>query len=150
MTTVSKNTLSLITLLIHTTDTVALFTALQFAELEVVLKNKWLFGCLLESEQGTSVNLWCLDKLVNMALKLQCQTCNYHHNEVKTFWNCIWSFNVSPSLNTQSCIKGLLGVQYFCFWAVWAAWLVLKKKVGGQLWATFEGGFFMLLGSKKF
>ena len=40
LTTVSKNTLSLITLLIHTTDTVALFTALQFAELEVVLKNK--------------------------------------------------------------------------------------------------------------
>ena len=27
----------------------------------------------------------------------------------------------SPSLNTQFCIKGLLVVLDFCFWAVWAA-----------------------------
>jgi hypothetical protein len=33
----------------------------------------------------------------------------------------------SPSLNTQSCIKGLLVVQYFCFWVVWAAGSVQKK-----------------------
>jgi hypothetical protein len=39
-----------------------------------------------------------------------------------------------PSLNTQFCIKGLLVVQDFCYWAVWAAGLVLKKKV----WADFE------------
>ena len=26
-----------------------------------------------------------------------------------------------PSLNTQSCVKVLLVVQDFCFWAVWAA-----------------------------
>ena len=39
----------------------------------------------------------------------------------------------NPSLNTQSCIKGLLGVRDFCFWAIWAAGPVLKKKVGGRL-----------------
>ena len=38
----------------------------------------------------------------------------------------------NPSLNTHSCIKGLLGVQDFCFWAVWAAGPVLKKKVGAD------------------
>ena len=32
-----------------------------------------------------------------------------------------------PSLNTQFCIKGLLVVRDFCFWAVWAAGPVLKK-----------------------
>jgi hypothetical protein len=37
----------------------------------------------------------------------------------------------NPSLNTQSCIKGLLGVRDFCFWAIWAAGPVLKKKVRG-------------------
>ena len=50
-----------------------------------------------------------------------------------------------PSLNTQSCIKGPLVVRDFCFWALWAARPV-HKKVGGQLWATFEGGFFMFSG----
>ena len=35
-----------------------------------------------------------------------------------------------PSLNTQSCIKGLLVVRDFCFWAVWAAWPVHKKSLG--------------------
>ena len=39
-----------------------------------------------------------------------------------------------PSLNTQSCIKGLLMVRDICFWAVWAAGPVLKKKV----WANYE------------
>ena len=33
-----------------------------------------------------------------------------------------------PNLNTQSCIQGLLVVWDFCFWAVWAAMPVLKKK----------------------
>ena len=41
---------------------------------------------------------------------------------------------LGPSLNTQSCIKGLLGVRGICFWAVWAAGPVLKKKV----WANYE------------
>ena len=36
-----------------------------------------------------------------------------------------------PSVNTQSCIKGLLVVQDFCFWAIWAAGPVLKKKILG-------------------
>ena len=48
-----------------------------------------------------------------------------------------------PSLNTQSCIKGLFLVRNFGFWAVWAAGPVLKKKILGRLWATFEGVFFM-------
>ena len=54
-----------------------------------------------------------------------------------------------PSLNTQSCIKGLLVVRDFCFWAVWAAGPVLKKKVGGQLWASFECVFFYFFRVKK-
>ena len=52
-----------------------------------------------------------------------------------------------PSLNTQSCIKGLLVVRDFCFWAIWAvgaAGSVHKKKLG-----AFEGGFFMFLGSEN-
>ena len=32
-----------------------------------------------------------------------------------------------PSLNTQSCIKGLLVVRDFCFLPVWTARPVLKK-----------------------
>ena len=36
----------------------------------------------------------------------------------------------NPSLNTQSCNKGLLGVQNFCLWAVWAGKAVLKKNLG--------------------
>ena len=48
----------------------------------------------------------------------------------------------NPSLNNQFCIKGLVVVWDFCFWAVWAAGPVLKKNLG-QLWATFEGGVFM-------
>ena len=38
------------------------------------------------------------------------------------------------SLNTQSFIKVLLVVRDFCFWAVWAAGPVLKKK----FWANYE------------
>ena len=53
-----------------------------------------------------------------------------------------------PSLNTQSCIKGLLVVRDFRLWAVWAAGPALEKKLG-QLWATFEGGFFMFSRAKK-
>ena len=36
----------------------------------------------------------------------------------------------NPSLNTQSCIRGLSVVWDFCFLAVWAAGPVLKKKLG--------------------
>jgi hypothetical protein len=35
-----------------------------------------------------------------------------------------------PSLNTQSCIKGLLVVRDICFWADWTAGPVLKKSLG--------------------
>ena len=58
-------------------------------------------------------------------------------------------FQSGPSLNTQSCIKGLLEVGDFCFWAVWAARLVLNKNGLGRLLATFEGGFLMFSGAKK-
>ena len=44
------------------------------------------------------------------------------------------NFPSYPSLNTQSCIKGLLVVQDFCFWAVQADGPVLKKK----FWADYE------------
>ena len=40
---------------------------------------------------------------------------------------------LQPSLNTQSCNRGLLGVQDFCFWAVLAAGPMHKKKVLGRL-----------------
>ena len=39
---------------------------------------------------------------------------------------------LTPSMSTQFCIKGLLLVWDFCFWAVWAAGTI-HKKVGGQL-----------------
>ena len=38
-----------------------------------------------------------------------------------------------PSLNTQSCIRGLLVVRDFCFWAVLASGPILKKKCLGGL-----------------
>ena len=50
-----------------------------------------------------------------------------------------------PSRNTQFCFKGLLMVRYFCFWAIWLAGPVLKKKLG----ADYEGSFFMFSGAKK-
>ena len=42
----------------------------------------------------------------------------------------------SPSLNTQFCIKGLLVVWDFCFWAIWAAGPVREI----NLWVHFEQG----------
>ena len=56
----------------------------------------------------------------------------------------------NPSLNTQSCNKGLLVVRDFCFWAVLAAGPMQKKKGLGRLWATFEGGFFIFSGAKNY
>ena len=41
-----------------------------------------------------------------------------------------------PSPITQSCIKRLLVVRNFCFWAVWAAGPVLKKPQ--NIWADYE------------
>ena len=56
---------------------------------------------------------------------------------------------VNPSLNTQSCIKGLLVAWDLCFLAVWAAGPV-HKRVGGRLWTTFEDVSFTFLRSKFF
>ena len=56
------------------------------------------------------------------------------------------NFSWAPNLNTQSCIKGLLVVQDFCFWAIWAAGPVHW----GRLWLTLEGGFFHVFGVKMF
>ena len=53
-----------------------------------------------------------------------------------------------PSLNTQSCIKGLLVVWYFCFWAVWAAGPVHKKKLGADYEQLFRVRVFMFSGWK--
>ena len=41
------------------------------------------------------------------------------------------TFGLNPSINTQSCIKGLLVIRDFCLWDVWATGPVLKNKVGG-------------------
>ena len=49
-----------------------------------------------------------------------------------------------PTLNTQSCIKGLLVVQDFCFRAIWAAGPVHEKKLG----ADYEGVIFQFFGVK--
>ena len=57
-----------------------------------------------------------------------------------------------PSLNTQSCIKGLLEVHWvqdFCFWAVWAAGPVLKKKVGADYEQLLRVVFSCFQGQKK-
>ena len=74
-----------------------------------------------------------------------CIKCGVHPPKAESFFfqqSCTnYKYNV-PSLNTQSCIKGLLVKRDFCFWAVWAAGPVLQKKLG-RLWATFEGAFFM-------
>ena len=51
---------------------------------------------------------------------------------------------VSPSLNTQSCIKGLLVVRDFCFWAVWAARPVNKKSLGPIMSNFWENFFFWI------
>jgi hypothetical protein len=54
-----------------------------------------------------------------------------------------------PSLNTQSCIRGLLVVRDFYYWAIWAARPVLKRKVSGSTMSNFWGLFFQFLGAKK-
>ena len=57
-------------------------------------------------------------------------------------------FLIMPSLNTQSCIKGLLVVLDFCFWAIWAARPVHKKSwrlIMSNFWGRF---FFMFFWSK--
>ena len=64
------------------------------------------------------------------------------------FFNLALSTDISPSLDTQSYIKGLLVVQDFCFWAVWAAGPVLKKS-WGPIMSNFGGRFFHVLGGKK-
>ena len=53
-----------------------------------------------------------------------------------------------PSLNTQSCIKGLLVEPDFCFWAVWAAGLLHKKKLSAD-YEHLLRAFFHVFGVKK-
>ena len=61
-------------------------------------------------------------------------------NKSKTFlWtqfvvDLFGAFSSSPSVNTQSCIKGILVVRDFCLWVVWAAGPILKKR----FWANYE------------
>ena len=54
----------------------------------------------------------------------------------------------NPSLNTQSCIKGLLVLWDLCFWAVWAAGPVHKKKLGAD-YEQLLRDFFHVFGVKK-
>jgi hypothetical protein len=59
-----------------------------------------------------------------------------------------WILGFKPSLNTQSCIKGLLVVRDFYFWAIWAARPLHKKKLGAdyeQLLRPFFSCFFGVL-----
>ena len=45
----------------------------------------------------------------------------------------VGTISIKPSLNTQSCNRGLLVVRDFCFWAVLAAGPMQKKKGLGRL-----------------
>ena len=56
---------------------------------------------------------------------------------------------VNPSLKTQSCIKGLLVAGDFCFWAVWTARPVLKKKFWADYQQLFRMFFFHVSRGKK-
>ena len=58
----------------------------------------------------------------------------------------VGNFCYYPSINTQLCIKGLLVVRDFCFWAVWAVVPVHEKK---KLGADYEQ-LLMFSGSKNF
>ena len=55
-----------------------------------------------------------------------------------------------PSLNTQSCIRGLLVVRDFCFWAVQAARPIQKKRVWADYEQLFRVVFSCFGGQKKF
>ena len=57
-----------------------------------------------------------------------------------------WQQGTGPSLNTQSCIKGLLVVWDYFFWAVWAAGPVMKKKLGANNKQLMRAVFFMFWG----
>ena len=50
---------------------------------------------------------------------------------------------------TQSCIKGLLVVRDFCFWAVWVAGPVHKKKLAADYEQLLRALFSFFSGSKK-
>ena len=49
-------------------------------------------------------------------VSISCWEINYHYQKLVIY----------PTINTQSCIKRLLVVWDFCFWAIWAAGTVLK------------------------
>ena len=65
-------------------------------------------------------------------------------------WHLVKIMKKYPSLNTQSCIKGLLMVQDFSFWVVTSlgSRASIEKKILGRLWATFEGNFSCFQGQK--
>ena len=65
----------------------------------------------------------------------------------KSKWDTIILL-LSHFCNTQFYIKELLVVQDFCFWAIWAAGPILKKKLG-TIMSNFWGPFFHLFMSKK-
>ena len=55
--------------------------------------------------------------------------------------NWLLYYSSSPSLNTKSCINGVLVVQDFCFWAVRAAGPVHKKSwapILSNFWGQFS------------
>ena len=55
-----------------------------------------------------------------------------------------------PSLNTQSCIKKLLVVQDFWFWAVWVAGPVHKKESGAYYEQLLRSIFYVFEVKKNF
>ena len=74
---------------------------------------------------------------------------NFHEQPEANFSD--WLINelyYTSSLNTQSCTKGLLVVRDFCFWAVWAARPVLKKRSGLTI-SNFWGRFFHVFRGKN-
>ena len=69
-----------------------------------------------------------------------------------TLFNLVWEIfhSVEPSLNTQSCIKGLLVVWDFCFWGFEQPGQYIKKKLGtdfelllGRVFHVFGANFYL-------
>ena len=78
---------------------------------------------------------------------LECQRKEWLFPSFSTF--SAWDAKLPsyPSQNTQSCIKGLLVVQDFCFWAIWAARPVLKIFFDYVIICYFWGWLFMFSSS---
>ena len=115
----------------------------NFLMFDYLSKGFILYGCF--SIKFCSIS-WCKKKTKKQGSRF-CYGMFTLCLDLTNFLTPVW-LRSKPSLNTQSCIKGLLVVRDFCFWAVWAAGPVLKKK----FWADYEQllrAFFHVFRGKK-